>query len=47
MSDTKTKWDSIVSGDELSKARTLRSKTFIEAKKRPRYYIETYLNHKK
>ena len=34
MSETKTKWDSIVSGDALVKIRTSRSKTFIEAKER-------------
>ena len=34
MSETKTKWDSIVSADALTKARTLRSKTFVEAKER-------------
>lgn len=34
MSETKTKWDSIVSDEALSKARALRSKTFIEAKER-------------
>ena len=34
MNETKTKWDSIVSGDTLSKAKALRSKTFIEAKER-------------
>ena len=34
MSDTYTKWDLIVSGDELSKARVLRSKSYIEAKER-------------
>lgn len=34
MSETKTKWDSIVSADALSKAKTLRSKTFVEAKER-------------
>ena len=34
MSDTKTKWESIVSGDALIKAKALRSKTFIELKER-------------
>lgn len=34
MSETKTKWESIVSGDALVKIRTSRSKTFIEAKER-------------
>ena len=34
MIETKTKWESIVSGNELSKARTIRSKTFVEAKER-------------
>lgn len=34
MSDTKTKWDSIVSDDELAKARSLRSKTYVESKER-------------
>ena len=34
MSETRTKWDSIVSGDALVKIRTSRSKTFIEAKER-------------
>ena len=34
MSETKTKWDSIVFGDDLSKAKTLRGKTFVEAKER-------------
>lgn len=34
MSETKTKWESIVSDEALSRARTLRSKTFIESKER-------------
>ena len=34
MSETKTKWDSIVSDDALSKAKTQRGKTFVEAKER-------------
>lgn len=34
MIETKTKWESIVSGDELSKAKALRSKPFIESKER-------------
>lgn len=34
MSDTKTKWDSIVSDSELAKARSLRSKTYVESKER-------------
>ena len=34
MSETKTKWESIVSDEALKKARTLRSKTFIESKER-------------
>ena len=34
MNDTKTKWETIVSGDDLAKARTLRGKTFAEAKER-------------
>lgn len=34
MGDTKTKWDSIVSAEDLSKAKTLRSKTFVESKER-------------
>lgn len=34
MSETKTKWDSIVSADALTKAKTLRSKSFVEAKER-------------
>lgn len=34
MSETKTKWESIVSYDALIKVRTLRSKTFIESKER-------------
>ena len=34
MADTKTKWDSIVSGDDLSKVRSLRGKPYIEAKER-------------
>ena len=34
MTDTKTKWDSIVSGDDLNKVRALRGKPYIEAKER-------------
>lgn len=34
MSETKTKWESIVSDEALSRSRTLRSKTFIESKER-------------
>ena len=34
MSETKTKWEYIVSDEALSRARTLRSKTFIESKER-------------
>ena len=34
MSETKTKWDSIVEGEALTRARALRSKTFIESKER-------------
>lgn len=34
MSETKTKWESIVSDEALSRARTLRGKTFIESKER-------------
>lgn len=34
MSETKTKWESIVSDEALSRARKLRSKTFIESKER-------------
>lgn len=34
MSETKTKWETIVSDEALSRARTLRSKTFIESKER-------------
>lgn len=34
MSETKTKWDSIVSAESLSKAKALRSKAFIESKER-------------
>lgn len=34
MSETKTKWDSIVSEDALARVQTLRSKTFIESKER-------------
>ena len=34
MSETKTKWDSIVSAEALSKAKTLRSKAFVEARER-------------
>ena len=34
MEETKTKWDAIVYGDALSRARTLRSKQFIESKER-------------
>lgn len=34
MSDTKTKWESIVSDEALAKARTLRSKPFVESKER-------------
>ena len=34
MSETKTKWESIVSNEALKRVRTLRSKTFIEAKER-------------
>lgn len=34
MSDTKTKWESIVSGDALDKVRVGRSKTYIESKER-------------
>ena len=34
MEETKTKWDVIVYGDVLSRARTLRSKQFIESKER-------------
>ena len=34
MSETKTKWDNIVSGNELQKAKSLRGKTFVEAKER-------------
>lgn len=34
MSETKTKWESIVSNEALSKICTLRSKTFIESKER-------------
>lgn len=34
MSETKTKWDNIVSGPDLQKARTSRSKVFVEAKER-------------
>ena len=34
MNETKTKWESIVSGEALIKVRKLRSKTFIESKER-------------
>ena len=34
MSETKTKWESVVSAEALSKAKALRSKTFVEAKER-------------
>lgn len=34
MSDTRTKWGSIVSGDELAKVKATRSKTFIVSKER-------------
>ena len=34
MADTKTKWESIVTGDDLSKVRVLRGKKYIEAKER-------------
>lgn len=34
MSEKKTKWESIVSDEALTRARTLRSKTFIESKER-------------
>lgn len=34
MSETKTKWEAIVSDEALTRARTLRSKTFIESKER-------------
>lgn len=34
MSETKTKWESIVSGDALTKVKALRNKTFIESKER-------------
>ena len=34
MGDTKTKWESIVSDEDLAKARSARSKTFIESKER-------------
>lgn len=34
MSDTKTKWDSVVSDEALSKAKTLRGKAFVESKER-------------
>lgn len=34
MSETKTKWESIISNDALRKAYNLRSKTFIESKER-------------
>ncbi|MFG6393113.1 MAG: DGQHR domain-containing protein [Lachnospiraceae bacterium] len=34
MSETKTKWESIVSDEALTRVRTLRSKTFIESKQR-------------
>lgn len=34
MSETKTKWESIVSGDALTKVKALRSKTFVESKER-------------
>ncbi|MBP2633207.1 MAG: hypothetical protein H6Q70_3835 [Firmicutes bacterium] len=34
MSETKTKWDNIVSGNGLQKAKSLRGKTFVEAKER-------------
>lgn len=34
MNETKTNWDSVVSNDDLSKARKLRSKTYLESKER-------------
>lgn len=34
MSETKTKWESVVSAEALSKAKALRSKPFVEAKER-------------
>ena len=34
MVESKTKWDSIVTGEELAKVRTLRGKTYVEAKER-------------
>lgn len=34
MSETKTKWESIVTDEALARARTLRSKTFVESKER-------------
>lgn len=34
MSETKTKWDSIVSAEALSRVKALRSKAFVESKER-------------
>lgn len=51
MSETKTKWEAIVSGEDLNKTCSLRSKTFIEAKERrcalPELIKEGWIENKK
>lgn len=50
MSETKTNWDAIVSGDALTRVRALRSKTYVESKERraalPELIEEGWVEHK-